>query len=208
MSRSGEQENSEFHPGSGLERIIFFSDAVIAIAVTLLAIDIKPPDVDVSQLPAALLGLAPKLTSFALSFMIIGSFWIGHHVTFSYLRDYDYKLVWLNILFLMFIALTPFASAMLGTFQFDVVALVIYSAVLAMAGFARAGIWEYAAHDHRLIDSRLSNDIIKKWRIRNLIAPVTFAISTPLVLINVAFVAVWGIVPFSIAAFRKMPKGK
>jgi uncharacterized membrane protein len=208
MSNSTEQENSEFHPGSGLERIIFFSDAVIAIAVTLLAIDIKPPDVDVSQLPVALMGFAPRLTSFALSFMIIGSFWVGHHITFSYLRDYDYKLAWLNILFLMFIALTPFASAMLGTYQFDVIALIIYSTIIAMAGFARAGIWEYAVRGHRLIDSGLSNDIIKKWRIRNLIAPVTFAISIPLVLINVAFVAVWGIVPFSIAAFRKIPKGK
>jgi hypothetical protein len=79
---------------------------------------------------------------------------------------------------------------------------------MAMAGFARAGIWEYAANGHRLVDSGLSNDIIKKWRFRNLIAPITFAISIPLVLINVAYVAVWGIVSFSIAAFRKMPKGR
>jgi uncharacterized membrane protein len=208
MSDSVEKVKNEFHPNSGLERIIFFSDAVIAIAVTLLAIDIKPPDVDVSQLPMALMEFSPRFASFAFSFMIIGSFWVGHHITFSYIRDYDYRLAWLNIIFLLFIALTPFASAMLGTYQFDRVALVIYSTIIAMAGFARAGIWEYAAHGHRLVDKELGSDVIKKWRIRNLIAPVTFAVSIPLVLINVAFLAIWAIVPFSIAAFRKMPKGK
>jgi uncharacterized membrane protein len=74
MSDAGEHENSVFHPSSGLERIIFSSDAVIAIAVTLLAVDIKPPNVDPSLLPLALLQFAPSFASFALSFMIIGSF--------------------------------------------------------------------------------------------------------------------------------------
>jgi uncharacterized membrane protein len=74
MSDSVENANNEYHPSPGLERIIFFSDAVIAIAVTLLAIDIKPPNVDVGQLPMALIEYPPRFASFALSFMIIGSF--------------------------------------------------------------------------------------------------------------------------------------
>jgi len=208
MSDSVKNENNGFHPSFGLERIVFFSDAVIAIAVTLLAVDIKPPDVDVSQLFTALTEFSPRFASFAFSFLIIGSFWVGHHITFSYIRDYDYRLVWLNIIFLLFVALTPFASALLGTYQFDGIALVIYSAVISMAGFARAGIWEYAVHGHRFVDSGLGTDIIRKWRIRNLIAPVTFVVSIPLVLISAAFIAVWIIVPFSIAAFRRIPKGR
>jgi uncharacterized membrane protein len=208
MSDSVEHESSEFHPSSGLERIIFFSDAVIAIAVTLLAVDIKPPEVDPSQLAAVLVGISPRFLSFALSFMVIASFWTEHHITFSYIRNYDYKLAWLNFLFLMFIVLTPFASSMLGYYQFDVTAVIVYSAVIAMAGFARYGIWEYATHGHRLVDSELSSDVIKRLRIRNIIAPISFAVTIPLVFINVAFTAIWGVVPISIVVFRRFPKGR
>jgi uncharacterized membrane protein len=209
MAHSNEHADGDFHPNPGLERIIFFSDAVIAIAVTLLAVDIKPPVVaDPSQLAGALAALVPQFVSFTLSFLIIGSFWIGHHLTFSYIRNYDYKLAWLNILFLLFIALTPFASSLWGLYQFNIIALVIYSSVLAFAGFFRAIIWEYAARGHRLVDSDLSKDLIRKMSIRNFIAPVAFAISGPLILINVAFVAIWVVVPISIVAYRKMPKGR
>jgi uncharacterized membrane protein len=208
MAHSNEHADGDFHPNPGLERIIFFSDAVIAIAVTLLAVDIKPPEVDPSQLAGALAAFTPQFASFTLSFMIIASFWIGHHITFSYIRNYDYKLAWLNILFLLFIALTPFASSMLGIYQFNIISLVVYSSVLAFAGFFRASIWEYAAGGHRLVDSDLSKELIRKMSIRNFIAPVTFAISGPLVLINVAFVAVWAVVPISIVAYRKIPKGR
>jgi uncharacterized membrane protein len=208
MSNSMEHLGAEFHPSPGLERIIFFSDAVIAIAVTLLAVDIKPPEVDPSQLAGALADFTPRFASFALSFMIIASFWIGHHITFSYIRNYDYKLAWLNILFLFFIVLTPFASSLLGNYQFNIISLVFYSTVLSLAGFFRAGVWEYAARGHRLVDSDLSQNLIRKMSIRNFIAPVTFAVSGPLVLINVAFVAVWTVVPISIVAYRKIPKGR
>jgi uncharacterized membrane protein len=203
-----ERQTTAFHPSFGLERLVFFSDAVIAIAVTLLAVDIKPPDVDPSQLASALADFSPRFASFALSFMIIASFWIGHHITFSYIRDYDYKLAWLNILFLLFIVLTPFASSMLGNYQFNIIALVVYSTIIAMAGFFRAGIWEYAARGHRLVDRELSQDLIRKMSIRNFITPITFAISGILVLINVAFVAVWAVVPISIVAYRRIPKGR
>lgn len=209
MAHPNEHADGDFHPNPGLERIIFFSDAVIAIAVTLLAVDIKPPVVaDPSQLAGALAAFWPQFASFALSFMIIASFWIGHHITFSYIRNYDYKLAWLNFLFLLFIVLTPFASSLLGIYQFNIIALVAYSSVLASAGFFRASIWEYAARGHRLVDSDLSQELIRKMSIRNFIAPVTFAVSSPLVLINVAFIAVWFVVPISIVAYRKIPKGR
>jgi uncharacterized membrane protein len=208
MTDSGQQTTGAFHPSFGLERIVFFSDAVIAIAVTLLAVDIKPPDVNPSQLASALAEFSPRFLSFTLSFMVIASFWTEHHITFSYIRDYDYKLAWLNFLFLMFIALTPFASSMLGNYQFDGTAVIVYSGVIAMAGFARYGIWKYATHGHRLVDSELSSDLIKRLHIRNLIAPITFAVSIPLVFINVAFTAIWGVVPISIVVFRRFPKGR
>ena len=207
MAKTKEENASEFHPSFGLERIVFFSDAVMAIAVTLLAVELKPPDVAPSQLSQALAELGPMLVSFTLSFMIIASFWIMHHMTFSYIRDYDYKITWLNILFLMFIALTPFASSLLGSYMLNETALMVYAFVIAMAGFARASIWEYAVRGHRFVDSDLSNDTIKKLRVRNMLTPIAFGVSIPLMLINTSFIAVWVIVPISIVIFRKLPKG-
>jgi uncharacterized membrane protein len=203
-SATTHSDSDAFHPAPGLERIEFFSDAVIAIAVTLLAIDIKPPEVELTQLPMALVGLAPRLGIFALSFLIIGSFWVGHHVTFTFIRQYDYRLVWLNLVFLLFVALIPFASALLGAYLFEQTAVMIYSTIIASAGFSRAGIWEYAVRNHRLIDKDVPLAIIRNNRIRNLIAPVAFAVSVPLVIINIAFVAMWGIVPISMIAYRNI----
>lgn len=206
MSETNEKTGESVYTSNELERIVFFSDAVMAIAVTLLAVELRPPDVEPNQLFQALAQLTPMFVSFILSFLIIASFWVMHHMTFSYIRDYDYKLVWLNNLFLMFIALTPFASALLGSYMLDVVALVVYSFVIAMAGFFRAGIWEYAVWGHRFVDSDLSQDIIKKLRIRNFLTPTAFGISIPAILINASFIAIWIVVPISILIFRKLPK--
>ena len=207
MSTTNEASSKAAHTSNELDRIVFFSDAVMAIAVTLLAVELRPPDVEPSQLPQALFQLTPMIASFALSFLIIASFWVMHHMTFSYIRDYDYKLVWLNILFLMFIVLTPFASSLLGTYVLDETALIVYSFVIAMAGFFRAGIWEYAVRGHRFVDSDLSQNIIRKLRIRNLLTPIAFGVSIPAILINVSFIAIWIVIPISIIIFRKLPKG-
>ena len=206
MSQVASDESHNSQTSSELERIVFFSDAVMAIAVTLLAVELRPPDVEPSQLLQALAQLVPMFASFALSFLIIASFWVMHHMTFSFIQDYDYKLVWLNILFLMFIALTPFASALLGSYMLDETALMIYSFVIAMAGFFRAGIWEYAVWGHRFVDKNLSQKVIRKLRIRNLLTPIAFGVSIPAIFINVSFIAIWIVVPISIVIFRKLPK--
>ena len=69
-----------------LDRIIFFSDAVFAIAITLLALELRVPDMPTSQvaaeMPQRLAGMMPKFVSFILSFVIIGSYWHAHHRDF------------------------------------------------------------------------------------------------------------------------------
>jgi uncharacterized membrane protein len=91
----------------GLERIVFFSDAVIAIAITLLAIEIRLPDEAIapSELTAALLSLIPRYLSFFISFFVIGLFWMSHHRMFEYLHTYDRGLIWINLILLLPIAI-------------------------------------------------------------------------------------------------------
>ena len=92
-----------------MHRIVNFSDAVFAIAITLLIPDIRvpeiPEDLVAEELPAQLLALWPKYFGYVLGFVVINSFWNIHHSIFSAIRGYDRGLIWLNSLFLMFVAL-------------------------------------------------------------------------------------------------------
>ena len=103
------------HP---LERMIFFSDAVFAIAITLLVIEIAVPHLGHHASSAAyrdaLLALLPSIAAFILSFFVIGRFWIGHHNAFSRIHHYRPELLWPNLRFLCAIAFMPFATAFLG----------------------------------------------------------------------------------------------
>src|SRR6266550_8626645 len=96
-----------------LERMILFSDAVFAIAITLLVIEIKVPQIDRHVATDALLlnaldELIPKFIGFFISFFIIGLYWTIHHRMFGYVIDYTRKLLWLNLIFLLAVVLMPF----------------------------------------------------------------------------------------------------
>jgi uncharacterized membrane protein len=102
-----------------LERIILFSDAVFAIAITLLVIELRLPELEEisnEALGHALLHTLPHIMSFFLSFFIIGIYWIAHHRMFGYVVDYDVPLLWLNLFLLCFIVLMPFSSNILGVY--------------------------------------------------------------------------------------------
>src|SRR3712207_765145 len=92
------------HGERELERLIFFSDAVFAIVMTLLVLEIRvpevPPGLAAAQVPGKVLALWPKFFSYVLSFLVTGTYCIAHHQTFQYVRSYDRTLLWLNLLFL------------------------------------------------------------------------------------------------------------
>ena len=108
------------HGQRELERLIFFSDAVFAIVMTLLILDIRAPD-DVpsnrapTEVPILVWALWPKFLSYMLSFLVIGTYWIAHHQTFRYVRSYDRTLLWLNLLFLLSISFIPFPTCLAST---------------------------------------------------------------------------------------------
>ena len=113
----GKQASSE-QDQLGLERLLFFSDAVFAIAITLLALEIRLPSLEGSltndQLFQDLLAIWPKYFSYALSFLVIGAFWMGHHRKFRFILRYDTNLILLNIFLLMGVAFIPFPTTVIG----------------------------------------------------------------------------------------------
>ncbi|HEV7709997.1 MAG TPA: TMEM175 family protein, partial [Asanoa sp.] len=78
-------------------RVVFFSDAVFAIAVTLLVLGIEPPD-DFGNLPDGLGRLWPSYLAYAISFLLIGQVWVNHHVMFEHIRSIDRRVLFLNTL--------------------------------------------------------------------------------------------------------------
>ena len=117
------------------DRVVFFSDAVFAIAITLLAIELKPPaEALIAQFGAtgAWMHQIPLFVAFVISFMVTALFWAGHMQAWKMVERVTPGLLWLNIGQLMFVALMPFATALYSeSFMSDHVApLVGYCLVL------------------------------------------------------------------------------
>ena len=94
-------------------RLVFFSDAVFAIAVTLLVLDIHPPQ-DTRHLLHGLVALWPSYMAYAITFLLIGQVWANHHVMVDHIRVADRTVLFLNTLLLMDIAFLPFAASTLA----------------------------------------------------------------------------------------------
>jgi uncharacterized membrane protein len=135
-NRVSGQEEQRQRGGRDLDRIVFFSDAVFAIAITLLVLDIKvpeiPDDLVADELSAQLLALWPKYFGYVLSFVVIITFWNSHHSIVSGIRGYDRGLIWLNSIFLMFVAFVPFPTALISEYGDHQLPVAIYAATLAV----------------------------------------------------------------------------
>ena len=146
-------EATESRPEAGreLDRIVFFSDAVFAIAITILVLDIRVPyGLSPAELPAEVLGLWPKYLSYVVSFLVLAIYWQAHHRVFKPIRGYDGTLVWLNFFFLMAIAFLPFPTSLLGEYGGQRISVAVYGANAAAASLLLSAISWYAIKGHRL----------------------------------------------------------
>ena len=183
--KSAEQQTPH---GFSIEKLSLFSDAVFAIAITLLAIDIRviqlPENLIATQLNNEIIGLLPKFISFILSFFIIGNYWISYHRTIHFVKRYDRGLISLNLLFLMFIVLVPFPNDLIGKYPANQSAVIVYAVLLAATGISLCLLWIYASKKHRLVDESIHPKFIQNLTIRLLISPSIFLISVPISFFN------------------------
>jgi uncharacterized membrane protein len=121
-------------------RIVAFSDGVFAIAITLLVLAINVPDeLSGESLSDALWGQRQDILAYALSFAVIGRFWLVHHRFFSEVTAFDGRLLVLNMFYLAWIVLIPFSSEVLGDHGGEAAAIVLYAANLS--GVVLTGLW-------------------------------------------------------------------
>ncbi len=121
------------------DRIVLFTDGVLAILMTLLVIEIEVPflaDESMGTAMAGLLKTIPHLTSFAFSFFTLAVFWVNHHHFFHALNKTDWVLLWHNIHLLFWLALVPFTTAFLGEHPTVPLVAAVYALNLAFAAIA------------------------------------------------------------------------
>ena len=159
-SATTSQDDDSARPGGGFgterdpARLIFFSDAVFAIAVTLLVLEIRPPQ-DTRHLLHGLVALWPSYLAYTVTFLLIGQVWANHHVMFDHIRVADRTVLFLNTLLLMDIAFLPFAASVLSSAfragHGQRTAVVFYGISFEVAALLFNLIWEYARRGHRLL---------------------------------------------------------
>jgi len=147
----------------GLERLIFFSDAVFAIAITLLALDIRLPAggemANNDQLFRMLTGLWPKYFAYLLSFWVIGLYWISHHRKFLFIKRFDNRLLRLNLALMMVIAFIPFPTAVISA-NGNRTATIFYALVMILGGLLISALWWYAVRNHYLAAPELNKKFL------------------------------------------------
>ncbi|MGH8982273.1 MAG: TMEM175 family protein [Acidimicrobiia bacterium] len=189
-----------------VSRIVFFNDAIFAIAMTVLVLNFRVPEGltgDTEPELTRLLGdEGPDFLAYFLSFAVLAFYWVAHHRLFGRVQRADHRLIYLNLVFVAFIALLPFPSELLQHYGDTEAAVVLFAVVIAAAGAAftvlaihvgRAGLFEPAPadthHRHTIL--------------RNLTVPVVFLASIPVAIVNVTAAKLfWILVIVCFAVYR------
>jgi uncharacterized membrane protein len=186
--------SSSGEAGRDRDRIVNLSDGVFAIAITLLVLDIRTPDIPQtmvsSELPGALLSLWPKYLSYVLSFVGISAFWLIHHSIFRPIRSYDRALLYLNFLFLMVVAFLPFPTSLLGEYGDRQLPVAIYAATLAVGRLLLTALHWYSTRNDRLLDEPQDPATVRFFLLRGLTIPAIFLLSIAVSFFSVS-VAIW-----------------
>lgn len=125
--KSGTYTRESF--GLEFDRVSFFTDAVYAIAMTLLVVDLHIPAAP-EGLFTAIDEVAYEILGFFLGFLIIGRFWLAHHQFFASLRSVDLAMVRLNLLYLALVAFCPFPVALISEYEQDPTAFFLFAATV------------------------------------------------------------------------------
>jgi uncharacterized membrane protein len=200
MSQLHNELKKEFQ----LERLILFSDAVFAIAITLLIIEIRVPEIEKEQvsnkaLLDALGHLIPKFVGFIVSFMLIGLYWSVHHRMFGFVTNYNARLRFLNLLFLFFIVLMPFSTGFYSEYSGPEmfkkelkVPMTFYVLNFCAAGFVNYSMWRYITNPkHKLTEPPIDPIVATYAKTRALMVPMIFLAMLPVAYLTNVMYAVY-----------------
>jgi len=198
---------------SSTKRVEALVDGVFAIAMTLLAFDLKVSDIFKSisdfNMPSVVSSIWPHFLIYVISFIILGFYWIEHHIQYDYIKSSSKYFLWINIFFLMFIALIPFSTGVLGRYLGEKFSVILYGINIILVGILSYFHWWYV-NFRRLVSKDATPMIISTIKKSILVAPVIAGISVfisffslGVSLVIYAFVPVYYLFSSRIGFFRK-----
>jgi uncharacterized membrane protein len=168
-----------------LGRIAAFTDGVMAVAITLLVLNLEVPDLRAGEsLGDALVDLLPSFGAYVLAFALVGRFWVIHHNLFEKLRAFDPTLMTLNLVFLALIVLVPFSADLYDAYSDEALAVAVLGATLGLAALVN---WVMTRHVVResLIHERHRPAAEPFARPAGLIFTIAFLLSVPVAFVEV-----------------------
>jgi uncharacterized membrane protein len=176
-------------PSNTTSRLEAFSDGVLAIAITLLILEVHVPHVRNGKLADALADQWPSFASYVVTFLIIGIIWVNHHTLFERIARVDRQLLFLNLLLLLGVAFLPFPTALLADYVDEGaanshVAAAVYGATMTVIGLSFQGLWLHLERHPDLLVETFGPTQARRARRGSFIGPVVYTAS-----IGIAFVS-------------------
>ncbi len=145
-----------------------FSDGVFAVAITLLALELKAPGGE-GALAHRLLEIWPSYLAYVVSFLSIGIMWLNHHTIFTHIVRVDRTLLVLNLLLLMLVGVTPFPTALVGD-ELGAhlrggdarTVMIVYGLLMTAMSICFSAVWWYAVSHPRMLDERLDSGAVRR----------------------------------------------
>jgi uncharacterized membrane protein len=169
-----EKNNSDL--GLTTKRIEGLTDGIFAIAMTLLVLNLSLPkkgiDLTEAGLHQMLFGQLNHFFNYFLSFVLLAVFWILHHQQFHFIKRTNRTHLWINIFILMFVALVPFSTSLVGDFPYFWLDDFFFASNMFVLGVLFYLNWIYSTSGHRLVESDLDKRRIALGNKRALVLPV------------------------------------
>lgn len=146
-------------------RVETLTDSVFAIAMTLMVFNMKVPEIPAGsvgwELSRKLLGMWHEFMIYAISFLVLGIYWVGHHNHFHWIRKTDRKSLWINLAFLFTVTLIPFSTILVGRYPEQRDAIIFYGVNLALVGLLLYAHLSYATGAGHLVDPAMHPGMIR-----------------------------------------------
>ena len=179
--------NEEEMDRRNLHRLIAYSDAVYAIVLTLLILEISVPVLkdagSKEEMLQHLSAMGPKILAFLLSFFIVSNWWAGYFFVFKFVRKTDQVMVWLNNFTLLCICVMPFLTALIGEYPQNSVGVFLFGSVQALNATSMGIMSKYILRKN-YEDPLFDLDVIRKLTKYNWATPIVFLLFAGIAFLN------------------------
>ena len=161
-------------------RLEALGDGIFAVAMTIMAVELKVPSLKDTSLQAfleAFHGVLPGLLCYMISFIVLGIMWFGHRMIFEYIGRTNRHFIYLGVLFYMMVCLVPISTKFLAENHLQWGTILIYGLNLSLCNLALYAQWLYGINHEGLLERELPREVKKEARFLFLISPAVYAIA-------------------------------